>query len=512
MPAARTSIEFQTERPAEADLLLLPLFCRNQPDSEGKAEPETEAVWTEELSRIDELSAGRLKTILAEEGLKGEFGKAVYLAPGWAERLPRMIVFGCGRLDRVRNHRLEKALQKALKAHLRVQSVQHVAALLPEGASAHTAPVAAGLAFAGAIAQFAYRSREARKPGPVIQKLTLYSKDAGIPDAAERAREIEAMLQARARAQDLVNMPANLKRTASLAEEARELEALGCSVEIVEDAEWIREHMPCFYQVARGSLQSDPPRWIRVTYKPASGAARRKIGLVGKSVIFDTGGYQVKPDPYMNTMKADMTGGATVLGAMRAVAELKPEGVEVRAYCAATPNMIDAFAMTCDSIVDTACGKKVEIRHTDAEGRLTLIDAVTHAEREGNDVLVTVATLTGSAKRAVGESIALMSQHKDWRERFEAAALEAGDPLFSLDVVEEDFEDIASKLDGADISNVQQSSARGAQTAAAFVMSGARESQPLLHLDIAGGDMTEDEKATGIAVKSLLRFILNENG
>jgi len=140
-----------------------------------------------------------------------------------------------------------------------------------------------------------------------------------------------------------------------------------------------------------------------------------------------------------------------------------------------------------------------------------LIDAVAKACEEDPDLIITVATLTGSAARAVGEGIALMGNHDEYRHRLRDAAVSAGDPVQTLDIWDEDYEDIKSKLDGADIINTSQNKNRGAQSACAFVMSGLTKEIPLLHLDIAGADMTKDEKATGIGVKALLRFLIQES-
>jgi leucyl aminopeptidase len=321
------------------------------------------------------------------------------------------------------------------------------------------------------------------------------------------------MAEARSFAKDLVNMPPNLKSTDTLLNEAKILDDLPHVLMDVEDSlETLANQMPCFYAVARGSLDTDPPKFIRVKYAPPNPSPdkkRLKVALVGKSVVFDTGGYQVKTDNFMNSMKGDMTGGAMALGTLKAACELGLTHVELTAYLAATPNKIDSDAFLPDSILNSTCGKKIEIRHTDAEGRLTLIDAVARALEDKPDVIITVATLTGAAMRAVGCHMALMGNDLAWRNRMEAAARKLGEPVQTLDVVEEDFENIKSKLDGADLINTSHSKFRGAQSAAAFVMSAVPEGIPLVHLDIAGADMTSDEKATGIAQRTLIQFLLD---
>ncbi|HNJ34569.1 MAG TPA: hypothetical protein PK881_10030, partial [Leptospiraceae bacterium] len=137
--------------------------------------------------------------------------------------------------------------------------------------------------------------------------------------------------------------------------------------------------------------------------------------------------------------------------------------------------------------------------------------AVAKACEDKPDLIITIATLTGSAARAVGEAIALMGNETRYRERLALCAEKSGDACQTLDIWEDDYEDIKSKLDGADIINTSQNKNRGAQSACAFVMSGLTMEVPMLHLDIAGADMTKDEKATGIGVRSLMRFLIEEN-
>ena len=254
-----------------------------------------------------------------------------------------------------------------------------------------------------AFFQFSYRSRESLKPGPRLGGLSFHQKNqTGYPLSSAKLEEWKNIASAPMLAMDMVNSPPNLKSTASLAEEAKKLqENKNITTHIQEDVDWIAKEMPCFFTVARGSLKSDPPRWIHLTYKPVK-KAHLRIALVGKSIMFDTGGYQLKPDNYMNTMKADMTGGAAVLAVFQALQKLNIENIELHGMLAATPNMVDSNAFVPDSIVNSTCGKKVEIHHTDAEGRLTLIDAVAMAQRQKPELIITIATLTGAASRAVG--------------------------------------------------------------------------------------------------------------
>jgi leucyl aminopeptidase len=354
-----------------------------------------------------------------------------------------------------------------------------------------------------------YKSNESKKPASPLKQVTL------IASCPQQLAESQATLPlalalsaGRSLAKDLVNEPANIKTTQTMVKAAQALVAAypELTLTMVDDPDVLAKEMPCFFEVAKGALAYDPPVFIHLTYK--GGNPTTKLAFVGKSLMFDTGGYQVKPGNSMVTMKGDMAGGASVLGALKTVAMMKPDTLQLDVYLAATNNRIDANAMVPDAIVNTTCGKTVEIRHTDAEGRLTLIDAVAKAALTQPDALVTVATLTGAAMRAVGRSIALMANNTRWGQKVLEAANEAGDPVQVLDVTSEDFDNIKSKIDGADLRNTSRSDNRGAQSAAAFVMSGAPKGLPVVHLDIAGADMTDAETATAYSVRTLAHLAL----
>ena len=526
MPALEFTIELAKQslhkEKAVYDLLILPCFSRTlAPITKSKIQAKLEIAANEFLTFFETRMDNSLRDIISDEASGESFdasiGKSLYLRHV-DKSSPRILFCGLGIARKANLHRIEQSLAKIFKEQLSLKKIKSLGVLLPPQAPFN--PSALALPVIAALFQYCYVSQESRDTGPQIQKATFYSEVGGSKQLKlTELNKHKTLAYARALAMDLVNMPPNLKKTITLAQTAQSLKRhKAIKVGTKEDIGWIEKQMPCFYTVARGSLKSDPPRWIHATYTPPK-KAKKTFVLVGKSVIFDTGGYQLKPDQYMNTMKADMTGGATVLAVLQALTQLKPQNIAVHAMLAATPNMVDSDAFVPDSIIDTTCGKKVEVRHTDAEGRLTLIDAVTMAQKIKPDLIITIATLTGAAAHAVGPRTALMSNHAKWEERYAQAAQKAGDPLQKLSIEEEDFEGIQSKLDSADICNDSHNKYRGAQSAAAFILSGLNHpemngiesEQALLHLDIAGGDMTSDGKATGIAVKGLLNFLLEED-
>jgi leucyl aminopeptidase len=517
MGSAKTSFTFSSESPAElqADGLLIPVF--KKPADKAKKSSKlsssdnastTDIIWP---FALDKALLTEILALASEEKFDGSRGKLLtFRQTGRKGGTRRLVLIGLGEAASVQPRHWEINVQKAVSGLLGLKDFQTVAIALP---TAEQLNLSAAVALSvDAVLQATYKSMEAKDPPADLRKVILITAQKADASLHATLKEALSLAQARSLVKDLVNHPSNLKNTNTLVNQAKTIgkNAL-VSVTVQDKAAWIQKNMPCFYTVAQGSVATDPPKFIQLRYQPKSGGAKKHIAIVGKSVIFDTGGYQVKPGDSMLTMKGDMTGGAVALATMQALAELQPQNIEVSAYLAATPNKIDSDAMIPDSIVNTTCGKKVEIRHTDAEGRLTLIDAVAKAAENKPQEIITIATLTGSASQAVGYSIALMGNNDDLRERVLQAGRLHAEPIQTLDVTEEDYENIKSKLDGADIINTSQRRHRGAQSAAAFVMSGAPDDVPMAHMDIAGADMTGDEKATGISVKTIIQYLLTEN-
>ncbi|WP_281173190.1 leucyl aminopeptidase family protein, partial [Deinococcus pimensis] len=224
----------------------------------------------------------------------------------------------------------------------------------------------------------------------------------GLTDA--EAARVEATAAGVTLARDLVNRPYNALDAMALADVARGLaEEHGLEFEAWDREECARRGLGLFLSVAQGSEQE--PRFITLRYRPEG--ARRSVALVGKGVMFDTGGYTLKTMQGMATMKGDMGGAAAVLGAMKAVALLAPD-TEVRAYVAATDNAVSATAMRPGDVFRGVTGKTVEVTNTDAEGRLTLADALAVAEMDAPDVVVDLATLTGAKVTALGDDVAAL--------------------------------------------------------------------------------------------------------
>ena len=342
------------------------------------------------------------------------------------------------------------------------------------------------------------------------QKIDAVTVVAGGDKAAleKAAHEAQIVGESQNFTRDLVNEPSNRMTPTILAERAKKMSAeVGLKCEVY-GADKIKElKMGAFWSVAQGS--DEPPALIVMTYEPAGAPAKPVLGLVGKGITFDTGGISIKPADGMEKMKYDMAGGATMIGAMRAIALLKPK-VKVIGIVCATENMPSGKAQKPGDVQIAMSGKSIEIINTDAEGRLVLADGLYYARQLGCTHLVDAATLTGAVVVALGYTNAgIFANDDDMYERLKAANTKAGEKMWRMPLDEEYKDQIRSSI--ADIMN---SGGRwgGAATAAMFLKEFA-EDTPWIHLDIAGTAWMEDQKPwiakgpSGIALRSLVEFV-----
>ena len=314
---------------------------------------------------------------------------------------------------------------------------------------------------------------------------------------------------------ELVNEPGNRMTPTIMAEHARKMvddirsQSDGALSFEVLGAEKIRAlKMGSFWGVAQGS--DEPPALIVIRYDPEGAPEKPVLGLVGKGITFDTGGISIKPADGMEKMKYDMAGGAAMLGAVRALALLKPK-VRVIAMVCAAENMPSGKAQKPGDVQIAMNGKSIEVLNTDAEGRMVLADGLCYARQLGATHLVDAATLTGACVVALGMVNAGVFASDDamW-ERFRRALARAGEKMWRLPLDEDYMEQIRSNI--ADIANTGGRWG-GAITAAMFLKQFV-EDTPWLHLDIAGTAWMEENKAwiakgpSGIAVRSLIEFAL----
>lgn len=309
-------------------------------------------------------------------------------------------------------------------------------------------------------------------------------------------------------ARNLVNMPPNLLTPTKLAEYAQELaEKYDFEIETLGKQEMEELGMGAILAVNKGSVEE--PRMIVLKYS-ATEEWGDVVGLVGKGVTYDTGGYSLKPRESMVGMKGDMGGAAAVLGAMAIIGELRPAR-NVIAVIGATDNMISGEAFKPDDVITSLSGKTIEVLNTDAEGRLVLADAVTYAKQSGANYLIDVATLTGGVIVALGnDKTGALTNNEEFFEEFMEASLETGEFVWRLPLTESDKKRIR-KSDVADLNNSPGRDGHmifGGGFVGEFV-----GDTPWIHLDIAG---TSDASAphdlgpmgaTGVMVRTLATLV-----
>jgi leucyl aminopeptidase len=311
-------------------------------------------------------------------------------------------------------------------------------------------------------------------------------------------------------ARTLANRPANVVSPAVLASEARKLprEVEGLTCTILDNKQLSSKGMGGILAVGAGSANT--PKLIILRYSPPGRRRRPAVALVGKAVTFDAGGISIKPAAHMNRMKLDKSGGAAVMAAIKAAAELKL-ALDVYGIIPAAENMPSGSSYRPGDIITTFSGKTVEVQNTDAEGRMLLCDAISYADKLNCEIIIDIATLTGSCLVALGRHMAgLMGNDRKLTDRLLAAADESGEKLWLLPSGDEYAEEVKSKI--ADLKNIGGRWG-GACTAAAFLRQFAA-GRKWAHLDIAGVDLLEKdtefsaEGSSGFGVRLLTMYLI----
>jgi len=340
-----------------------------------------------------------------------------------------------------------------------------------------------------------------------VGALTVLGGEVARVEAEEGVRRGREIAEGVTLARDLINEPPNVLTPTALGRRAQALaEEQGLDCEVLDRAAIGALGMNALLGVAEGS--DEPPAFIVLRYGP-EGAGSAPVGLVGKGITFDSGGISIKPAQDMHQMKGDMGGAAAVLGAMRAIAGLKPD-IAVTALVPTTENLLGGRAQVPGDVVRALNGVTIEVINTDAEGRLILADALSYAVREGYAPLVDVATLTGAANVALGPFYSAVFANDDaTAAEVLDAATEAGEKMWRMPL-DPAYEDLI-KSDVADIKN-SAGRAGGSITAAMFLQHFVGET-PWAHLDIAPtswSDKDEGEQTkggSGVAVRTLVALV-----
>jgi leucyl aminopeptidase len=457
---------------------------------------------------LNDATAGWLDELYASGEFEGKACELAVLHRPAGMKARRLAVAGAGKPEKFNEFEMRRLVGSAVRA-LKAKSLRQIHFWLPER---FASPAFAQAAVEGAILgdfEPDQLKTDPKKADKRIESFTLCveTDDSMLGRAVESGRII-AESQNFARA--LVNEPSNVLTPQALAERARAMAAeTGLACEILDEAQMRELGMGSLLGVSQGS--ENPPAFIVLRYMPATTAGSDHLGLVGKGVTFDTGGISIKPSDGMEKMKYDMGGGAAVLGAMRAIAQLKPN-LQVTAFVPTVENMVSGRAQRPGDIVTSMSGKTIEVLNTDAEGRLILADALTYALRQGCTHLVDAATLTGAIVVALGHiHVGAFTNNDDLLGRVIAAGRQSGERMWHMPL-DDDYKDYL-KTPFADIPNIGGRWG-GAVTAAKFLEEFV-ESKPWVHLDIAGTAWLDDAKPflakgpTGVPVRSFVSLALN---
>ena len=450
------------------------------------------------LRQVDSALGGAVSALLDTKEITGKLAEiTVFLAPsGLAAR--RLLVVGLGERDRFAQSAAVRAAGAAAKQLAATPRHRVVFGFESDwGDEAIVAGVCSVVA--GCQGQDLYRSE---KKLQAFDELVWLGSTAGILSEGEILGDCVNLTRR------LINETPSIMSPAQFAAEASQLaQQFGLEIEVWDEQRLEQERCQAILAVGRGSAHG--PRLVTLKYQ-GSDSASGTLGLVGKGVTFDSGGYSLKPTDAMKTMKCDMGGAATVLGTMVAVARLKLP-VRVAGYLGLAENMVSGNSYKLGDVVVARNGTTIEIQNTDAEGRLVLADALDVAVDQGATRLIDLATLTGACLVALGTDVTgLMTNDQQWCDSLLTAAQKCGEAVWQLPMFEEYDEQIVS--DVADIKNVGEGRWGGAITAAKFLQRFVRE-RPWVHCDIAGPSFAEKPKAwldaggTGAMLRTLVELI-----
>jgi len=462
---------------------------------------------TGDLAQLDEKLGGTLKELIEETEFKGSVGSSAVTRVGAGSSIRKLILVGLGKPDTLTLDSLRRAAA-AIARTAKQQKSKTLGVSLPvanDDSAGTTQAIIEGIVLA--LHQDNRFKSEPEDKGAKLEQVDLLGlggQDAAITHA-------QAVCTGVILARELVAAPANIVTPVSMAQTAEAIASeYGLALEILEQEECEKLGMGAFLGVAQAS--EIPPKFLHLTYKP-EGTPRRKLAIVGKGLTFDSGGLNIKgAGSGIETMKMDMGGAAATLGAAKAIGQIKPD-VEVHFISAVTENMISGRAMHPGDILTASNGKTIEVNNTDAEGRLTLADALVFAEKLGVDAIVDLATLTGACIVALGNDIAgLWTADDGIASQLKSASEAAGEKFWQMPMEEKYFEGLKSPI--ADMKNTGPR-AGGSITAALFLKQFVKET-PWAHLDIAGPVWTEKEDgcnsvgATGFPVRTLVNWVLSD--
>ncbi|MBW4486457.1 MAG: leucyl aminopeptidase [Trichocoleus desertorum ATA4-8-CV12] len=466
---------------------------------------EDEVELTGDLATLDEKLAGTLKELIAEAEFKGKEGSSALTRVGGGSAIRKVLLVGLGKPDSLKLESLRRAAAVSVR-QARKEKGKTLAIHFPVW---HGQPEASAQAIAEGAELAAYQDNRFKSESEDKNSQLAHIEILGVSDQSTAIQRAQQICSGVILARELVAAPPNVVTSITMAETAQSIaQEYGLEIEILEQEDCEKLGMGAFLGVARAS--DIPPKFIHLTYKP-NGTPRRKVAIVGKGLTFDSGGLNIKgAGSGIEMMKTDMGGAGATLGAAKAIAQIQPD-VEVHFISAATENMISGRALRPGDVLTASNGKTIEVNNTDAEGRLTLADALVFTEKLDVDAIVDLATLTGACVVALGDDIAgLWSSDDTLASELLNAAESAGEKLWQMPMEEKYFDGLKSMI--ADMKNTGPRPG-GSITAALFLKQFVKET-PWAHLDVAGPVWADKENgynsagATGYGVRTLVNWVI----
>ncbi|OGP08123.1 MAG: hypothetical protein A2048_00430 [Deltaproteobacteria bacterium GWA2_45_12] len=459
------------------------------------------------LGKLDKKTGGFIKQVLKQEKFEGKAGQTKLINTWKKLSADYVLIVGLGEKKNFNLEIVRKASASAYQTALQIRASKIVTAahgghlgVFSKGECVQAVVEGMGLA----AYQFS-RYKKLPKDSPTVEEVALLCPDPKKVAEVKRGLERGELVAQGARlARDLINTPAADMAPFDLAKMAQGLK--GIKTVVYKEPQIRAMKMGAYLGVAQGSIH--PPAFIEMHYKP-TGSAKKKVVIIGKGVTFDSGGLSLKPPKSMETMKDDMSGAAAVIGLMSVIAQLKPK-VEVWGLVAAAENMPDAKSQRPGDVVTASNGKTIEVLNTDAEGRLTLADALVYAQKKNPHYTIDLATLTGACLVALGDRIsAIMGNDKKLVDTLISCGLKTGEKLWELPLADEYKNDLKSPI--ADLKNI--GGPYGGTINGGLFLQEFVGSMKWAHLDIAGPSWTdapreyEKKGGTGVMVRTLAEFL-----
>ena len=496
----KTELSFSPLSDAETELLAV--FAADSQTAKGPEAKPAPVL----LAAGDPLQAAA--PVLASGEFKAGTNETVLVHAPAGLKAKRLLIVGLGKLASVSAQTVRNAAGTAVR-YTKPRGIRELALALPLTELLPPGPCVRAIVEGAIVGDFDADTYKSDRKDVSVEQFRLVCPSTAGQSAMEAALNEGVIVgESQNFTRTLVNEPGNKLTPTILGQRAAEMaQTVGLGWDVFSTEKLHELKMGAFWAVSQGS--EEPPALIVLRYQPQGVTDGPILGLVGKGITFDTGGISIKPSDNMEKMKYDMAGGAAMMGAMRAIALLKPK-VRVIAVVCAAENMPDGKAYKPGDVQTAMSGKTIEIINTDAEGRLVLADGITYARQLGATHLIDAATLTGAIGVALGlVNAGAFSNHDETYAKFDAALKASGEKFWRMPLGEEYADQIKS-----DIGDIKNTGGRygGASTAAEFLHVFA-EDTPWIHLDIAGMAWIDEARPyiargpSGAGVRSIVEWV-----